>query len=206
MTGQWKRIASRDAAIFTAIVGILAGPFLILMLFLQGKAVANDLGSYRMSGWDRITYYSRTLPSEFPPTLLVLALIGAALAFRWDVPRRTAIMGCWLLSGYATFSWFGQREPRFAVYWLPALVYFAVGLMTQFFRSGWLRVAMRTAAAGLIPILFVPAWNYQRPYISGYKDAASRIVKSYDSGIILFARWIRPDGLSFCARCCMPKI
>lgn len=95
-------------------------------------------------------------------------------------------MGCWLLSGYATFSWFGQREPRFAVYWLPPLVYFAVGPMTRLFRTGWLRVAMRTAAAGLIAILLIPAWNYHRPYISGYKDAASRIVKGYDSGIILF--------------------
>ena len=186
VTGQWKRLLSRDAAIFAAIVAVLAGPFLILMWFLQGKAVANDLGSHRMGGWERITYFSQNLPGALPPILLVLALLGAALAFRWDVPRRTAIMGCWLLSAYATFSWFGQREPRFAVYWLPPLVYFAVGLLTRFFRSGRLRVAMRVAAAGLIVTLAVPAWSDQRPYISGYKDIASRIVKSYDSGIILF--------------------
>jgi hypothetical protein len=186
VTGQWKRLLSRDAAIFAAIVAVLAGPFLTLMWFLQGKAVANDLGSHRMGGWERITYFSQNLPGALPPILLVLALLGAALAFRWDVPRRTAIMGCWLLSAYATFSWFGQREPRFAVYWLPPLVYFAVGLLTRFFRSGRLRVAMRVAAAGLIVTLAIPAWSDQRPYISGYKDIASRIVKSYDSGIILF--------------------
>jgi len=186
VTGQWKRIISRDAIIFTAIVAVLAGPFLMLMMFLQGKAVANDLGSHRMSGWERITYYSETLPSSFLPTLLVLALLGAVLAFRWDVPRRTAIMGCWVLSGYVTFSWFAQREPRFAIYWFPPLVYFAVGLITRFFRAGGLRVAMRVAAVLLIVILLIPAWRYQRPYISGYKEAASRIVKGYDTGIILF--------------------
>jgi hypothetical protein len=186
VTGQWKRIISRDAILFTAIVAVLAGPFLMLMMFLQGKAVANDLGSHRMSGWQRITYYGQMLPSSFPPTLLVLALLGAVLAFRWDVPRRTAIMGCWVLSGYLTFSWFAQREPRFAIYWFPPLVYFAVGLITRFFRAGGLRVAMRTAAALLIVILLIPAWRYQRPYISGYKEAASRLVKGYDSGIILF--------------------
>jgi len=186
VTGQWRRIISRDAIVFTAIVAALAGPFLMLMMFLQGKAVANDLGSHRMIGWERITYYGQALPSSFPPTLLVLALLGAALALRWDVPRRAAIMGCWVLSGYLTFSWFGQRDPRFAIYWFPPLVYFAVGLITRFFRAGRLNVAMRAAAALLIVILLIPAWHYQRPYISGYKDAASRIVKSYNSGIILF--------------------
>ena len=186
ITGQWKRIFSRDAAIFAGIVGILAGPCLTLMLFVQGKAVVNDLGSYRMNSWERITYYSLMLPTSVPPILLVLALLGAALAFRWDSPKRTAIMGCWLLAGYATFSWFGQREPRFAVYWLPPLVYFAVGFMTRFFRSGPFRIGMRVAAAGLIFILLIPALRYQRPYISGYKEAASRVVKGYDSGVILF--------------------
>jgi 4-amino-4-deoxy-L-arabinose transferase-like glycosyltransferase len=186
VTGQWRRIALRDAVVFGAIVAVLAGPFLTLMLLLQGKAVANDLGSHRMSGWERITYYGQTLPSSFSPTLSVLAMVGAALAFRWDVPRRTAIMGCWVLSGYLTFSWFGQREARFAVYWFPPLVYFAVGLITRFFRGSRVRTAMRAAATLLIVILVIPAWRYQRPYISGYKDAAARIVKSYDSGIILF--------------------
>jgi hypothetical protein len=186
ITGQWRRLFSRDAAIFAGIVGILAGPCLTFMLFVQGNAVANDLDSYRMNGWERITYYSLMLPKTVHPILLVLALLGAALAFRWDSPKRTAIMGCWLLSGYATFSWFGQREPRFAVYWMPPLVYFAVGLMTRFFRAGPFRIGMRVAAAGLIVVLLIPALRYQRPYISGYKETALRVVKSYDSGIILF--------------------
>jgi hypothetical protein len=168
------------------IVGVLAGPFLMLMFFVQGKAVANDLSAYRITGWERVTYYGQILPNTVPPILLLLALLGACLAFRWDVPQRTAIMGCWILSGYATFSWFGQREARFTVYWLPPLVYFAVGLLTRFFRSAPLRMAMRVVAAALIVILLIPAWRYQRPYISGYKEIASRVVTSYDSGIILF--------------------
>ena len=45
---------------------------------------------------------------------------------------------------------------------------------------------MRGAAAASILILLIPAWHYQRPYISGYKEAALRVVQSYDSGIILF--------------------
>jgi hypothetical protein len=187
VTGQGRRIVSRDAVLFAAIIAVLAGPFLTLMLFfLQEKAVANDLGSRRMRGWERITYFGQTLTSSFAPTLLVLALLGAALAFRWDVPRRAAIMGCWVLSGYLTFSWFGQREARFTVYWFPLLVYFVVGLITRFFRVSRVRVVMRAAAALLIVTFVIPAWRYQRPHITGYKEIASRNVENYDSGIILF--------------------
>jgi hypothetical protein len=158
VTGQGRRIVSRDAVLFAAIIAVLAGPFLTLMLFfLQEKAVANDLGSHRMRGWERITYFGQTLPSSFAPTLLVLALLGAALAFRWDVPRRAASMGCWVLSGYLTFSWFGQREARFAVYWFPLLVYFVVGLITRFFRVSRVRVVMRPATALLIVTFVIPA-------------------------------------------------
>jgi hypothetical protein len=48
-----------------------------------------------MSGWERITYFGQTLPSSFA-SLLVLALLGVAIAFRWDVPRRAAswVAGC----------------------------------------------------------------------------------------------------------------
>jgi hypothetical protein len=47
-------------------------------------------------------------------------------------------------------------------------------------------VVMRAAAASLIVTFVILAWRYQRPHITGYKEIASRIVKNYDSGIILF--------------------
>lgn len=73
-----------------------------------------------------------------------------------------------------------------AVYWFPRLVYFAVGLITRMFRVSTVRVVMRAAAALLIVTFVIPAWRYQRPHITDYKEIASRIVKNYDSGIILF--------------------
>jgi hypothetical protein len=56
---------------------------------------------------------------------------------------------------------------------------------------------MRVAAAGLIVVLAVPAWSDHRPYMSGYKDIASRIVKSYDSGVILFDGPVPGDFVFF---------
>jgi hypothetical protein len=186
VTRKWERIFCRDAAIAAVIVAVLAGPFVVLMLVLQGDAVANDLGSHSMNGLERISFYVRTLPGSFSRTLLVLAVLGLVLARRWDKRWQTPIMVCWILAGYLTFSFFGQKESRFAIYWFPPLVYFAVGVLTQFFRIPRLRVAMRGAAALLVLLLAVPAWSHQRPYISGYKDVASRLVDQYHAGIVLF--------------------
>ena len=186
VTRKWKRIFSRDALAVAALVAVLAGPFLVLMLFMQGKAVANDLGSHRMSGWEQIFYYAETLPSSFSVMLLVLAALGLLLAWRWNRRGQTSLMVCWILAGYLTFSWFGQKEARFAIYWFPPLVYLAVGLLTQFFRGSSLRMTMRGVAAALVVLLAVPAWSQQRPYISGYKDVASHLVNQYHAGIVLF--------------------
>jgi hypothetical protein len=185
-TRKWKRIFSRDALAVAGIVAVLAGPFLVLMFFLQGKAVAKDLGSHRMSGWERISYYPGTLPSSFPPALLVLAVLGLLLAWRWNRRGQPLLMVCWILAGYLTFSFFGQKEARFAIYWFPPLVYFGIGLLTQFFQVPRLRLAMRAVAALVVAVLVVPAWSQQRPYISGYKNVASQLVNQYHAGIVLF--------------------
>lgn len=185
-TRKWKRIFSRDALAVAGMVAVLAGPFLVLMFFLQGKAVAKDLGSHRMSGWERISYYPGMLPSSFPPALLVLAGLGLLLAWRWNKRGQTLLMACWIVAGYLTFSFFGQREARFAIYWFPPLVYFGIGLLTQFFQVPRLRLAMRAVAVLVVAVLVVPAWSQQRPYISGYKNVAGHLVNQYHAGIVLF--------------------
>ena len=185
-TRKWQRIFSRDAVAVGGIVALVAGPFLVLMLFMQGKAVAKDLGSHQMSGWERISYYPGTLPSSFSPALLVLAGLGLLLAWRWNKRGQALLMGCWIVAGYLTFSFFGQREARFAIYWFPPLVYFAIGLLTQFFRLPALRWAMRAVAILVVAGLVLPAWTQQRPYISGYKNVAAELVNQYHAGIVLF--------------------
>jgi hypothetical protein len=186
VTGQWRRIRLKAAFTAVGIVAVLAGPFLVLMFVVQGKAVATDLGSHGLTGLARFSYFSEALPHFFPAILLVLALAGLALAFHWDTPRHTTIMGCWVVSAYLTFSCFGQPEERFAIYWLPPLVYFAVGLLTQSFQQFSPRAAMRLAAAFLVVTLAVPAWHQRRPYIAGYKNVAAQLINDHHSGIVLF--------------------
>jgi Dolichyl-phosphate-mannose-protein mannosyltransferase len=204
VTKKWERIWRRDMFWVAGLVAALAGPFLVLMLLLQGNAVANDLSSHRMNGIERVTYYARTLPATFSPALVVLAVMGLLLARKWNTRGQATFMICWIVAGYLTFSFFGQRESRFAIYWFPPLVYFAVGLLTEFFRKPKLRWAMRGVAALLVAIVAVPAWSQQRPYISGYEDVASRLVKQYHAGIVLFDGRV-PGNFVFYMRALDPK-
>jgi hypothetical protein len=139
-----------------------------------------------MSGWMRLTFYLRTLPLTLTVPLLLLSLVGILFAKRWNRAGQAVPMVCWILAGYITFTLFGQAESRFAIYWVPPLVYFAAGFLTQCFHLPKVRLAMRGSALLLVGFLGIRAWAYERPYISGYKDAASKLVTTYHSGIVLF--------------------
>jgi len=186
VTGYWKKILNRDILMVGSVCALVVGPWYALMLFAQGRAVADDLGSHQIAGLDRVTFYLRTLPASATIPVLLLAGLGALLWRAWDKQANTQFMLCWWAAGYLTFTLFGQREARFAIYWLAPLVYFAVGFLTQYFRIPKLRVAMRAAAVGLIGVLALTGWRYQRPYISGYEAAAAQLVNTYKSGIVLF--------------------
>lgn len=204
VTRKWKLIWRRDALVVAGMVAALAGPILFLMLVLQGKAMASDLGSRRMSGWEQFSYYAWSLPNSFSPLMFALATLGFVLAWRWNKREQSVVMACWILAGYITFSFFGQKDFRFAIYWFPPLVYFAVGLLTQFFRVPRLRVAMRAVAGCLVVILSLSAWGQQRSYISGYEDVASVLVNQYHAGVVLFDGRV-PGNFVFYMRSLDPK-
>lgn len=185
-TGKWERLWNRDAAIVAGMGCVLVGPFYGLMLVSQGHAVAHDLGSHQASGLSRWTFYLQTLPRMFTGPMLALSLLGIVLAQRWTTKRQFVLMMSWLIAGYATFTFFGQREERFSIYWFPPLAYFAAGLLSQYFQIARVRHAMRWAAIILVCLLVAHGWSYERPYISGYKSVASRLVEGYGSGIVLF--------------------
>lgn len=204
VTRKWEYLFRRDVLIVAGMVAVLAGSFLLPMLLLQGHAMANDLGSRQMSGWGRIIFYVRVLPRAFSPALFVLSILGLLLASRWNKRRQTWLMVCWIVAGYLTFTFFGQKESRFAIYWFPPLVYFAMGLLTQFFRIPKLKLAMRTVAGLLVVGMALSALGTERPYISGYKDVASHLVKTYHAGIVLFDGRV-PGNFVFYMRALDPK-
>src|SRR4051812_20791809 len=104
VTRKWEYLFRRDVLVVAGMVAVLAGSFLIPMLLVQGHAMANDLGSHQMSGWERITFYVRVLPRTFSTALFSLAILGLLLALRWNKRGQTSLMLCWIIAGYLTFS------------------------------------------------------------------------------------------------------
>lgn len=204
VTGKWQRMWSKHVLVVAGIGCLLVGPFYAFMLVSQGHAVARDLGSHQMSGLQRWTFYLSSLPRTLTPPILALSVLGIVLAERWNTKIQFMLMMSWLIAGYVTFALFGQNEERFAIYWFPPLVYFAAGLMTQYFKIAKISYAMRGAALVLVCLLAAQGWSYERPYISGYKNVAARLVEGYGSGIVLFDGRV-PGNFVFYMRALDPK-
>lgn len=186
VTRKWKLMFRSEGVWSALIFVILAGPFYVLMLVSHGRAVAHDLSTHQAWGWERLTGYFRELPFVSTPLVLGLGVLGLLLCRRWNRRGQAALMVCWMFAGYATFTFFGQKAARFTIYWLPPLVYFAAGLLTQFFRLPRIRLAMRGLTLLTVAVLTVRAWGYERPHIEGYRDAAAWLVNTYHSGVVLF--------------------
>lgn len=203
-TKQWDRLRTRDFFLAAAVSVLIVAPFYALMLVVQGHAVANDLGSHQMWGWERLTYYWTALPRTFTILMLGLSVVGFLTSRRWDRSRHTLMMVSWALAGYLTFTIFGQSEDRFSIYWFPPLVYFAAGLLVKGFRTFGLRLAMRTVAIALVAFMAVHAWGYERPYIAGYETVAARLIDTYRSGVVLYDGRI-PGNFVFYMRALDPR-
>ncbi len=203
-TRRWERVWKRDVFIAAGLFVALVGPFYLLMLVSNGRSVARDLGSHQLSGLQRFGFYWAVLPGALSILILGLSILGLVMSHRWNNKGQTPLMVSWILAGYFTFTFFGQSEPRFAVYWLPPLVYFAAGLLIKGFHTPLLQISMRALAAAIVALMAVRAWAYERPYIAGYEATAARLVTTYRSGIVLFDGKV-PGNFVFFMRALDPR-
>lgn len=165
---------------------VLTAPFYTLVYLVHWKTIAMDLGENRASGGHRVLFYWNALPKHLGWTVLLLGILGILTSRWWDKPRVTAVMLSWILACYATFTLIGHQEARYALYWVPPFLYFALGLLTCYFRKPLSRTCGRAAAVVLVGAQLASAWSFQRPYVSGYAQAAKRVTEASRSGIILF--------------------
>ena len=203
-TRRWERMRNRDVFIAAALCVVLIGPFYWLMLVSNGPSVAKDLGSHQLSGLQRLGYYWTVLPDALSILVLGLSILGLVMSSRWNNKGQTRLMVAWILAGYLTFTFFGQSEARFAIYWLPPMVYFAAGLLIKGFRTPLLQLSMRALAPVIVALMAVHAWGYERPYIAGYEATAARLVTTYRSGIVLFDGKV-PGNFVFFMRALDPR-
>lgn len=187
--GKAALLLRRTTLIAAAVAGLLAAPAYVAMYVLNWQTIRGDLfsrGPAAASGAARYTFYLRTLPQTLGWPLLVLSLLGILTSRWWANKQTIRIMLSWILACYLTFTLIGWKEPRYVIYWLPAFVYFGVGMLAAGLRVRRLR-AVAAASLVLLPVVFAQeAWKYHRSYVSGYAAAAKYVVKTADPGLILF--------------------
>ena len=183
-SGKWRLLLRRPTIIAVAICLFLAGPFYVLAFRLHAGTIGKDVLNASVSEVSRFTFYFLTLPDQLGWPLLVLSMLGIVTYRLWDKDRNAKFMMFWIVASYLTLTFVGVKAPRYAIYWIPPFIYFAVAPLSAL--RGWLRVSASIVMTGLLATTISSSWVYQRPYISGYAASARRITELTKSGFILF--------------------
>jgi len=182
----WRLFLRPAVARAIAIGVILTAPFYSLVYVVHWKSIAMDLGEKGASNAQSLAFYGKGLPNQVGWIIFLLAILGCITCTRWARPKVPAIMLSWIAACYITFTLIGHKETRYAIYWIPPFIYFALGPLFSYFRKPALRLAGGAAALVVTGSALVYAWSYQRPNVSGYRTVAEQVTEISKAGVILY--------------------
>lgn len=183
---RWKLLRQRDILTGILVCLLVLGPFFITAFVLHGQTISYDVVKRGITGHNPLFFYLTKLPGQLGLILFVLSVAGILTAWKWDKRENSIDMGAWILACYFSFTILAGKETRYILYWLPPFIYFASGFLVAAWGPRWRRIAGAAAAVFLIGWQTVAAWEFERPYVSGFASAASRVVAEARSGIVLF--------------------
>jgi Dolichyl-phosphate-mannose-protein mannosyltransferase len=183
---KWQLVWSHHTAVALVIGMAMVGPFYTLVYLIHWKPIAMDLAEQYISGFAKLIFYFETLPAQTGWMLLILSVLGLLTSRRWDKHSTTLVMLSWIAACYLTFTLIGHKEARYALYWLPPFTYFTAGLLTKMFYRPWMRIAATSCAIVLVGQETVAALSFERPYVTGYAQAAKRVTQASPSAVILY--------------------
>jgi hypothetical protein len=164
----------------------LTGPYYYLLYKLHWSTIAGDLMEEQTTGFQRLLYYWKAIPSLTGWPLLVLAVVGLIICLGSNRRDNNYVFLSWILSVWATMTLIGHKEPRYVIYLLPAVIYFALcPLLIPKLKPVWLRLSMLGLVSGVVAYLTWSAWRFERPYVTGFAPVAHNIRQLADSGVIL---------------------
>ncbi|PWT79268.1 MAG: hypothetical protein C5B58_13970, partial [Acidobacteria bacterium] len=183
---RWKVLWNHHLFVALLIGIALVGPFYTLVYLVHWKSITMDLAEQSVSGLAKLAFYWINLPAQTGWTLLLLSVLGLLTSSRWDKRSTTLVMLSWVAACYLTFTFIGHKEARYVLYWLPPFTYFIAGLLTKLFYQRGMRIAAATCAVMLVTQEAVRAWSFERPYVTGYAQAAKRVTEASTSGVVLY--------------------
>jgi dolichyl-phosphate-mannose-protein mannosyltransferase len=185
--GKYRLLATRRAILLGALACIVVAPYYVAAYMIHWRTIAMDLSEQSRSLSQRLLFYPQALPNQLGWTLLALAALGIATARWWSSrPGAANLMLTWILSCYLTFTVIGHQESRYILYWIPAFLYFAGGILTndQLWRSG--RIWKVAASILLATTTVLSALAFERPQAEGYEPATRWITGAAKQGVILY--------------------
>ncbi len=194
----------RRGSVIGAILLALAptGPYYWFTLNEYGSTIAKTAqegSSARAAtffGSENFIYYPSRIPEQVGWVTACLAGIGFAYSLTRSEFRKT--MGpefTLLASTYMFFAPIAEIDERHTIYWVPALVIFAIAAVTALGqRVGWRWLAIPVCVAMILNGVFKfsgdgPAVTLRKPsyYLFGYEEAAAYVVENNrDTRICLF--------------------
>ena len=201
---RWGLLWRRASAVAVGVAVLIAGPYYGLVSLLHWSSIRGDLAEKQSGMLAQLAYYPRALPELMGWPLLLLSLVGVVTCRWWGRRENHIVFGSWSLAVYLAMTAIGHKEPRYVLYLLPAMVYFAVWPVAFAVRPVVLgRVAgeARRAAVGSLAVVMVAvgvrAWKTQRPYVTGYAAAVRGLRAATSSGVVLLDTKIPANFIFF---------
>jgi hypothetical protein len=185
---KWTLLVRPDARRALGMSALLVAPFYVLSLALHWQTISRHIIGQSPPGLSAFTYYPAAIPQQLGWPVLLLSALGIVTAWWWDRHENAVLMLLWLLACYLTLSFLAARDPRYIVYWIPPLIYFAVSPLFRSGETGRSRLVAGAIAGCFLLFAYIPsAWTTTRPLVAGYEAMVQSIVQRDKSGgIILF--------------------
>lgn len=138
---------------------------------LTAMKVGTGAGSSKFLALANLGYYPECVPGQMGWVAATFSVIGLVTVL-WRRDNRAFPYIAMVLATYVAFTPMAELEPRHAIYWVPALTFFAVEGANVLRRvaRGWLVVTL------LVGTTAVAAVTGPRPHVRGYEAAAAYVM------------------------------
>lgn len=182
---KWGLVLNRKGILSAGLCAAALLPYYIYTVRLTLPVVAANVAHGAITQPYPYVYYLIQLPQQLGWPLLILSIVGLATCYWWGKREDVVPMLLWIVACFLTETAMSNKVPRYIIYWIPPLVYFAVAPLTLGGkRPKWVRIAFGVVLAGLLVHAGWTAWFFQRPYVSGYSALARRLLEE-KQGIVL---------------------
>ena len=177
------------------VASLLTGPYYLFTWREYGSTISQTVQSGSSANATSFLdlrnfyYYPSVVPEQVGWFVTIAAIIGIALTFR-KAGRFLALIA----ATYLTFTPMAEMDARHAIYWVPALAYFAVAACVTLAR--WLNrsvVAVGLSIALTGGTAYV-SMNITHFHVFGYEDAASYVVaNTHERPVVLMDGFLNGD-------------